>query len=133
MLTSKQFVTELAREDVILSPSEREEMKHRFGDKVLQMGHRNKDGSINVPVDCIIEAAQSLETQTLTEAAEIINNEDMVSMLQSGEALVEEVIKARERRLLQLIQTYQDEGKTDRSQILWKQIEKAVFGVDFKD
>lgn len=70
MLTFKQFVTELAREDVIISPSEIEEMKHRFGDKVLQMGHLNQDGSMNVPVDCIVEAARSLEAHTLTEAAE---------------------------------------------------------------
>ena len=133
MLTFKQFVTELAREDVIISPSEIEEMKHRFGDKVLQMGHRNQDGSINVPVDCIVEAARSLEARILTEAAEVINNEQIVSMLQSGESLVERVGEARERKLRQMIQAFQNEGETGKSHRQWKQIEKEVFGVEYND
>src|SRR5437660_7876439 len=98
MLTFKQFVTELAREDVTLSPAEVREMTARFGDKVLQMGHLEEDGSLLVPVDCIVEAARSVGAQTLTEAAESIQNEQMVSMLRSGEALVEKVIEARERK-----------------------------------
>jgi hypothetical protein len=131
MLTFKQFVTELAREDVIISPSEIEEMKHRFGDKVLQMGHLNEDGSMNFPVDCIVEAARSLEAHTLTEAAEIINNQHAVSMLQSGESLVERVGEARERKLRQTIRNFQNERDAGKSHRQWKQIEKEVFGVDY--
>ena len=133
MLTFKQFVTELAREDVIISPSEIEEMKHRFGDKVLQMGHLNQDGSMNVPVDCIVEAARPLEAHTLAEAAETINNEHAVSMLQSGESLVERVSEARERKLRQTIRSFQNEGDASKSYRQWKQIEKEVFGVDYHD
>ena len=133
MLTFKQFVTELAREDIVISPSEFEEMKHRFGAKVLQMGHLNEDGSMNVPVDCIVEAARSLETRTLTEAAEIINNEHVVSMLQSGESLVERVGEARERKLRQTIRNFQEEGDTSKSHRQWKQIEKEVFNVEYHD
>jgi hypothetical protein len=133
MLTFKQFVTELAREDIVISPSEIEEMKLRFGAKVLQMGHLNEDGSMNVPVDCIVEAARSLETRTLTEAAEIINNEHVVSMLQSGESLVERVGEARERKLRQMIRNFQEEGDTSKSHSQWKQIEKEVFGVEYHD
>jgi hypothetical protein len=133
MLTFKQFVTELAREDVIISPSDIEEMKQRFGDKVLQMGHLNDDGSMNVPVDCIVEAARSLEAHTLTEAAEIINSEHIVSMLQSGESLVERVGEARERKLRQMIHTFQNEGDASKSRHQWKQIEKEVFGVEYND
>jgi hypothetical protein len=116
----KQFVTELARE-------------HRFGAKVLQMGHLNEDGSMNVPVDCIVAAARSLETRTLTEAAEIINNEHAVSMLQSGESLAERVGEARERKLRQMIRNLQEEGDTSKSHRQWKQIEKEVFGVEYHD
>jgi hypothetical protein len=133
MLTFKQFVSELAREDVILPASEIEGMRQRFGDKVLQMGHLNDDGSMNVPVDCVVEAARSLEAHTLTEAAEIINNEDIVSMLQSGETLVEQVALARERKLRQMIRTFQNEGNPTKSDTQWKRIEKEVFGVDFND
>src|ERR1039457_180444 len=87
MLTFKQFVTELAKEDVTLSQAEVREMTARFGDKALQMGHIEEDGSMLVPVDCIVEAARLVGAQTLTEAAESINNERMVSMLRSGETL----------------------------------------------
>ena len=131
MLTFKQFVTELAREDVLISPSEIDEMTHRFGDKVLQMGHLNEDGSMNVSVDCVVEAARSLEAHTLTEAAGIINNEQIVSMLQSGELLVEGVVEARERKLRRMIQSFQNEGDTGRSHRQWKQIEREVFGVEY--
>jgi hypothetical protein len=133
MLTFKEFVTELAREDVIISPSEIEDMKHRFGDKVLRMGHLNEDGSMNVPVDCIVEAARSLEAHTLTEAAEIINNKHAVSMLQSGESLVERVGEAREQKLRQAIRNFQKEGDSGNSHRQWKHIEKEVFGVEYND
>ena len=133
MLTFKQFLNELATEDATISPMEVEEMRQRFGDKVLQMGHRNEDGSMDVPVDCIVEAAQSLEAHTLTEAAEIINNEQMVSLLQSGEALVERVGEARQRKLRQMIRNFQNEGDTSTSHRQWKQIEKEVFGVEYND
>ena len=127
MLTFKQFINELAQEDVTISSTDVEEMRKRFGDKVLQMGHLNKDGSMNVPVDCIVEAARSLESHTLTEAAEIINNEHMVSMLRSGESLVERVGEAKERKLRQMIRNFQ-ESDTSTSHRQWKQIEKEVFG-----
>jgi hypothetical protein len=132
MLTFKQFINELASEDVTISSVDVEGMRKRFGDKVLQMGHLNKDGSMNVPVDCIVEAARSLEAHTLTEAAEIINNEHMVLMLQSGESLVERVGEAKERKLRQMIRNFQ-EGDTSTSHSQWSQIEKEVFGVDYND
>src|SRR4051812_2773479 len=133
MLTFKQFVTELARDEITLSADELREMISRFGEKVRQMGHIEGDGSMVVPVVCIVEAARSLGTQTLTEAAESINNEQMVSMLQSGEALVERVIEARERRLRQMIRDFQSEADPQKSHDQWKGIEKEVFGVDYSD
>ena len=108
-------------------------MKHRVGDTGLQMGHLNEDGSMNVPVDSIVEAARSLEGHALTGAAEIINNQHAVSMLQSGGTLVERVGEARERKLRRMIQTFQAEGDTAKSHGQWKQIEKAVFGVEYID
>lgn len=53
-----------------LVPAEVRELIARFGDKVIQMGHLAEDGSMLVPVDCIVEAARSVGTQTLAEAAE---------------------------------------------------------------
>lgn len=133
MLTFKQFITELAQEQVTLRPADVQEMSARFGNKVLQMGHLEEDGSMRVPVDCILEAARSISAQTLNEAADSINDEHMVSMLRSGEALVAKVIEARERKLRGLIRTFQNERDAGKSDRQWQQIEKEVFGVDYDD
>ena len=86
-----------------------------------------------VPVDCVLEAVQSLEPQTLTEAAEILKGDEMVNMLQSVETLVERVGGARERQLRELIREFQSESNETDAHSQWKQIEKAVFGVDYAD
>ena len=44
----------------------------------------------------LLEAAQSLGTQTLTEAAEILKSDNMVNMLHSGETPVKRVGEATE-------------------------------------
>ncbi len=133
MLSFKQFVTELAREELALSPADLREMTARFGEKVLQMGHMEEDGSMLIPVDCILDAARSVNAQTLAEAAESINNGQMVSMLRSGETLVEKVIEARERKLRQMIRAFQTEPDAGKSHEQWKRIEKEVFGVEYND
>ena len=133
MLTFKEFVTELAREDVTLSSEEVAEMRDRFGASVLRMGNLQDDGSMLVSVDCIVEAARSLESHKLTEAAKIIGNRQMVSMLQSGEAFVKRVGDFRERKLRQKIRDYQNEHNAAESARQWQQIETEVFGVEFKD
>ena len=108
-------------------------MTARFGDKVLQMGHLEHDGTMRIPVDCIVEAARSLGTQTLIEAAGSFTGAQMASILQSGEALVERVIEARERKLRETIRAFQNEPDPEKSRRQWKQIEKEVFGVDYPD
>jgi hypothetical protein len=133
MLTFKQFVTELARAEVTLSPAEVRELTARFGDKVLQMGHVENDGSMSVPVDCIVEAARSIGTQALHEAADSMNGEQVVSFLQSGEELVAKVIEAREQKLRKMVRVFQSEPDAGRSHQQWQQIEKEVFGVDYDD
>jgi hypothetical protein len=92
-----------------------------------------EDGSMDVPVDSIVEAARSLEAHTLTEAAEIISDKQIVSMLQSGEALVERDGEAAERKLRQMIRNFQNDGHASTSHRQWKQIEKVVFGVAYND
>ena len=133
MLTFKQFVTELAREDLTLSPAEVQEMRARFGNKVLQMGHIAENGSMLVLVDCIVEAARSVDARTLAEAAGSLNDEHLGSMLRSGEALVDRVIEAREQKLRKMIRQFQDEPEAGSSHEQWKRIEKEVFGVEYND
>jgi hypothetical protein len=133
MLTLIQFVEEISKKDLTVPLVDVERMRQRFGDKVLKMGHLQEDGSMLVPVDCLLEAAQSLESQTLAEAAEMLKNDEMVNLLQSGEALILRVGEARERKLRELIRKFQSESNEADAHHQWKQIEKTVFGIDYLD
>jgi hypothetical protein len=133
MLTFTQLLEELAQKEITLYPAEVQRMKDRFGDKTLQMGHLQEDGSMTIPVDCVLEAVQSIGSQTLSEAVETLKDEQMVSMLESAESLVERVGQARERRLREMIGKFQSEPDDTKAHQQWKQIEKEVFGVDFRD
>lgn len=133
MLTFIQFIEEIAQKDLTIPPADVQRMRERFGEKVLKMGHLQENGSMLVPVDCVLEAAQLLGTQALTEAAEILKSDEMVNMLQSGETLVERVGEARERKLRELIRKFQSESDETGAHRQWKQIEKMVFGVDYPD
>jgi len=133
MLTPIQFLEEISKRDLTIPPADVERMRQRFGDKVLKMGHVQEDGSMLVPVDCVLEAAQSLGAQTLTEAAECLKSDEMVSMFHSGEALVEQVGEAGERKLRELIRKFQSEPNDAVAHRQWKQIERMIFGVDYPD
>lgn len=133
MLTLIQFIEEIAKEDLAIPPVDVERMREQFGDKVLKMGHLQEDGSMLVPIDCVLEAARSLGSQTLTEAAEILKSDEMVSLLHSGETFVDRVGEARERKLRETIRKFQSESNEPDARRQWKQIEKMVFGVDYPD
>jgi hypothetical protein len=45
MLTFTQLLEELAQKEITLYAAEVQRMKDRFGDKTLQMGHLQEDGS----------------------------------------------------------------------------------------
>jgi len=49
MLAFVQFLEELATDHVTLTPAEVQRMRDRFGDKTLQMGHFEDDGSLSIP------------------------------------------------------------------------------------
>ena len=92
-----------------------------------------QDGSMLVPVDCILEAARWLGVEKLTEAAETLHRNQMVSMLQSGKTLGAAGRRSRERKLRQMVRQFQGEPDAVQSHKQWKQIEKEVFGVDYHD
>lgn len=108
-------------------------MRERFGDETLQMGHLQEDGTMLVPVDCIIEAVRSLEHQNVTAAVEALKSEQVVSMLQSVETLVKRVGEARKRKLEQMVEKFQSESNDAKAHRQWKEIEKTIFGVQFRD
>ncbi len=94
MLTFRQFLTELASEEVALNPDEVRNMTERFGR---------------------------------------LDSEQMVSMLQSLETLVDRVSEARKRKLALLVGKFQSEPNDAAAHQRWSEIEKMVFGVEFRD
>jgi hypothetical protein len=133
MLTFIQFLEDLSKDSVLLSPADVERMRNRFGDKVLQMGHLDENGSMSISVDSIVEAVRSLGSQKLNEALENFKSEEMVSMLESAEALVERVAEVEKRKLERRVEKFQSEPDDAKAHRQWKDIEKMVFGVDFPD
>ena len=105
-------------------------MRERFGDKTLQMGHIREDGSMSVPVDCIVESVQSLGGQK-SEAAQGQSGEHMASMLESVEILVERVGEARKRKLARMGEAFQSEPDPANAHNRWKEIERTIFGEKF--
>ncbi|SPF36374.1 hypothetical protein SBA4_1870024 [Candidatus Sulfopaludibacter sp. SbA4] len=133
MLSFIQFLEELSKDYITLSPAEVQRMRDRFGDKTLQMGHLDGDGSMSVPVNAIVEAVRSLGSRKLIEAVDSLKSEEMVSMLESAEALVERVGEVQKRKLEQLVEKLQSEPDEAKAHQEWKQIEKMIFGVDYPD
>ncbi len=115
MLSFAQFVKELVKDEITISSAEVRGMRQRFGDKTLQMGHLQEDGSIMVPTDCVLGAARSRGATT-----------------ESCEALVERVGEARKRRLERMVDEFQAETDAVRGRQLWKQIERTIFGADYR-
>ena len=80
-----------------------------------------------------VEAVQSLGTQKLNEAVENLKSEQMVSMLESAETLVERVAEVERRKLERMVEKFQSERDDANAHQQWKQIEKMVFGVDYPE
>ena len=133
MVSFIQPIEELSQERVTLDPAEVRRMRDRFGDKVLQMGHLAEDGSLSVSIDSLLEAIGSVGTRKLHEAAQSLKSEEMVSMLESAEALVDGVAAVEKRKLARMVGQFQSELDADQAHRQWKDIEKMVFGVDYPD
>jgi|SRR5712692_5146450 len=131
MLTFVQFLEELTQQEVVLNPADVQRVVDRYGPKTLQMGNLQEDGSLTVPVDCIVEAVQSLGNRALMEAVEGLRGESVVPMLESIESLVERVAEAHKRKLSKLIDEFQSTPDEAKAKKQWKEIAKMIFGVDF--
>ena len=80
-----------------------------------------------------MEAARSTGSRSLSEAAESIGNDQMVSLFHSGEVLVGRVIEARKCKLADLVGEFQNEPHAGKADQQGREIEKLVFGVEFND
>ena len=75
----------------------------------------------------------SLGGQKLNEAVENLQSEEMVSMLESAQMLVERVAEVEKRKLERMVERFQSESDEAKARRQWKEIEKMVFGVDYPE
>jgi len=129
MLTFVELLEGLAKQDITLVPAEVERMTERFGNKTLQMGTLREDGSLSVPIECIVEAVQSLGNQTLIEAVEGLRTEQFLPMLESVESLVERVSEAKKRKIASLTRAVQDAPSETEAKAHWQKLQHLMFGI----
>lgn len=130
MLSFVQLLEELSSESVRLAPDEVARLRQLFGDKPLQMGHLDADGSIPVPLDCLLEAIQAIGLQHLGDTVHLMRGPDVAALLGSTESLIDQVSAARSRKLARLVEAYQNEPDNAIARRQWKNIEHLIFGVD---
>jgi hypothetical protein len=104
-------------------------MIERFGNKTLQMGTLNEDGSLRVPIECIVKAVQSLGKQTLIEAVEGLQTEQFMPLLESVESLVERVGEARKRKIASLTRAVQNAPSKTEAKAHWQGLQHLMFGI----
>jgi hypothetical protein len=125
MLTFVDFLEELT-----LNPAQVRRMVDRCGPKVLQMGNLQEDGSLLVPVDCILELYSLWKivrapTRSRAFAARIsLRCWNRSTRSWSGSPRSANVTS---RRLIDEFQSTPDDEKAHEQ---WRHIEEVIFGVD---
>jgi len=134
-VTFIQFLEEVAasNQTLTLTPSEVDLLVRRFGDTVRRMGQWNtSDGSLEIPISVVAEAARQVGSETLSEAVEELKRtpEDFVTVLHSSSAalLIERISEIAQKQFRSLLTRF--EASTDPADIetLKKQIDEAIFG-----
>jgi len=69
----------------------------------------------------------------VTAAVETLKGEQVVSSCESLETLVKRVGEARKRKLEQMVEKFQSESNDAKAHRQWKDIEKTIFGVSFRN
>ncbi len=116
-------------QDVTLSHAEVQQMTERYGERMLQMGTLNEDGSLSIPVECILEAAKTLGSRRLADAVDALRSEKIVPMLESVESLVERVSEAKKRRIVELTRAVQNAPTETEAKEHWQKLEHLMFGI----
>ena len=117
---------------VTIPAREVERLVERFGDRVRRMGRWNSsgDGSLEIPVCVIREAATQLEAHSLTEAVRELKSEQFTQMLEasSAAALIDKVTEAYRRHFRNLMDRYQNANDRDEATQIRDQLVREIFG-----
>ena len=134
MLTFAGFLEEIATtgQKIIVPPEQVDQLARRFGDQVRQMGQWNtSDGSLEVPIASITEAARQIGCEVLARAVhEIKDREQLTGILESSSARlligkIAECSRARFRSLMSTLESSNDPAETER---LKRELDLAIFG-----
>jgi hypothetical protein len=136
MVTFIEFLEELERnhQTVLIPKDELDRLTERFGSPVLQMGSWNKttDGSLEIPMSNIAEAARNLDNKLLGEALKQLKTpEELAEVLNSSSGAVQ-LIEALSRIYLERFESrvarYQDTNDPTEADRLRREISRELFG-----
>jgi len=134
-MTFLQFLEEMATtsQTLTISAGEVDRLVRRFGDVARKMGQWNSsDGSLEIPISVVAEAARQVGSGTLTQAVEELKNpEDFVSMLHSSSAavLIERIAQISQKQFRDLLTQLQQSGDPAEVERLKGEVDQAIFGM----
>ena len=134
MPTFIQILEEMADAKPVISipAAEVDRLVRCFGDRVPSLGRWNasSDGSLDIPIAAIREAAAELGNQALLDALTEIKSESFTRLIESSAAvqLIEQIREAYERHLRRLMNSYQDSSNPAEAARLRDQIVRQIFG-----
>jgi len=136
MLSFIQFLEELEQnhQTVSISAGELDRLAERFGNRVRQIGTWNKatDGSLEVPMSNITEAARSLDDRLLNEALQQLKKPEQFSDVLNSSSAAVQLIEALAQLYLKQFETkvlrYQDSNDPAETERLRQEISRELFG-----
>jgi hypothetical protein len=121
-----------ARPAISVPPPEVDRLVQRFGDRVRLMGRWNvsTDGSLEIPIAVIREAAVDLGSQTLLDALAEIKTESFTRLMESSAAvlLIEKICEAYDRYFRRTMSRYQNATDPGEAARLRDELVREVFG-----
>ena len=136
MLTLVQFLEELKqnKQTVVIPGEEVERLANRFGSGIRGMGFWNKsgDGSVEIPMSNITEAALTLDNRALSEAIEQLKSPEQFTDMLNSSSAASQLIEALCRLYLQQFQgrveRFQDSNDPAEVERLRREISRDLFG-----
>jgi hypothetical protein len=121
-----------AKPVVSIPRAEVDKLVDRFGNRVRLMGRWNAstDGSLDIPVTVVRDAATALGNQALSDALSEIKTESFADLLENSAAiqLIEKIREAYDRYFRWLMSRYQSSTDPAETTRLRDQLVSEVFG-----
>jgi hypothetical protein len=136
MLTLVQFLEELNQnKQIVVIPGEDvERLADRFGSSVRGMGFWNKsgDGSVEIPMNNITEAARTLDNRILSEAIEQLKSPgqftDILNSSSAASQLIETLSKLCLQRFQRRVERFQHANDPVEAERLRREVSRELFG-----